>query len=231
MRKNICLTMTLLLWSVGTWAQEIATRTLSTFSQVEIDGDFKVVLRAGNKEEARIESRGIPLDDIKIYVKDNTLYIKRKTNFKHLNKDSNATITVIFTKFTNLKNSGSSDVLVERKLEGKSYFIENKGSGKVEASFLCERLSVRQIGSGDIVLRGSTDKLEIELQGSGNVEAYDLQADSANIRILGSGDAKVTVTDSIEAKITGSGDIYYKGGPERVQVQTLGSGTAKAVKE
>ncbi|GIV38510.1 MAG: hypothetical protein KatS3mg033_0310 [Thermonema sp.] len=230
MKKNI-LMLVLMLWSAGAWAQEIATRTLTTFSQVEVDGDFTVILRAGNKEEARIESRGIPLDDIKIYVKGNRLYIKRKTSLKRLSDDSKTSITVTFTKLTDVVNSGSSDVLIESKLEGKSYFIENKGSGKVEASFLCEKLSIKQVGSGEIVLHGGTDKLEIELRGSGNVEAYDLQAASADISILGSGDAKVTVTDNIDAKITGSGDIYYKGRPERVQVQSLGSGTAKAVKE
>ncbi|WP_051633105.1 head GIN domain-containing protein [Thermonema rossianum] len=309
MKRNFCFMFALMLWSAGVWAQKVATRSLPAFSQVEVDGSFLVILRAGSKTEARIESR-LPLEEIKTYVKGNRLYIKRESNIQRWRDNANTTITVTFTNLTAVINNGSAAVLMESKLEGKNcfienrgsgaieadilcekisveqmgsgkitlhgrtnalkidlqssgiveaydlqaptasisvmgsgsvliknklkgknYFIENQGSGEIEANLLCEKISVEQMGSGKITLHGRADVLEIDLQGSGIVEAYDLQAASADINILGSGDVEVMVTNSIEARIAGSGTIHYKGQPEHVNIQSLGSGTAKAVKE
>lgn len=229
--KQYLISLGLVLLSTVLYAQEVATRTLSSFARIEVNGDFDVILQAGNKEEARIESNGISVDEIKLQVKGSTLFVERKATLKNLTSESKTTVTITYTKLTELINKGSSKIIIRNKLEGNRYLLENRGSGSIEAQVLSERLVLRQVSSGSIRVKGGTKQLEIEIRGSGNVEAYELQAATAIVRIMGSGDAKITTTDQLEARITGSGNIYYKGKPEQVMVQSMGSGTARAVKE
>ena len=50
-----------------------------------------------------------------------------------------------------------------------------------------------------------------------------LPADSAEINVIGSGDARVGKVLFLEVNIIGSGDIYYSGEPE-IDSTVLGSG-------
>ena len=41
---------------------------------------------------------------------------------------------------------------------------------------------------------------------------------------IGSADIKVTATEMIKARVSGSGDIRYKGNPKKIDTKTSGSG-------
>ena len=79
-------------------------------------------------------------------------------------------------------------------------------------------------GSGNIALSGVTKDFEATISGSGDIEAYDLEADNVEATVSGSADIQVTANKSIKARVSGSGDISYKGNPEKVNTKTSGSG-------
>ena len=64
-----------------------------------------------------------------------------------------------------------------------------------------------------IAASGLADDVEVILQGSGNVDLGDLQAATGSVRLNGSGNVTVWVTDRLEAQLPGSGNIYYYGRP------------------
>ena len=65
---------------------------------------------------------------------------------------------------------------------------------------------------------------DIEINGSGDVKAYDLLSDESSIEINGSGDVKVNVSYALEVEINGSGDVYYKGNVKEISSEINGSG-------
>lgn len=99
------------------------------------------------------------------------------------------------------------------------------GSGDVEGSDLqLTSCVVESMGSGDTELSGETKDLTLSSKGSGDFSGYSLKATSANISSYGSGDAVVNVSESIRARLYGSGDVVYKGSADKVSVSTHGSG-------
>ncbi len=138
--------------------------------------------------------------------------------------------------------NGSGDV--ELDLDVKSLETEINGSGDVEVSgvqgnfellvagsgdFSAEdlRLSechVRINGSGDVKLEGSADQLFINQSASGDVNMYSLTAGDVEATASGSGDIVVYVTGRLKARLSGSGDLTYKGDPTSVDVSASGSG-------
>ena len=79
-------------------------------------------------------------------------------------------------------------------------------------------------GSGDITLSGTTKDFDATISGSGDIEAYNLEADNVSATVSGSADIQVTAKKSIKARVSGSGDISYRGNPEKVDTKTSGSG-------
>jgi len=100
-----------------------------------------------------------------------------------------------------------------------------RGSGDVSARDLqLETCNLSSIGSGDIELAGNAVDLTASQMGSGDVNAYGLKAVNVIATNNGSGDMVVTVVESLQAKLNGSGDLTYNGNPAKVKVTANGSG-------
>jgi hypothetical protein len=103
--------------------------------------------------------------------------------------------------------------------------IKISGSGDFEADKLrLEKCDISVAGSGDIELKGSSDKLVIGLKGSGYVNAYELAAVDVLVKVEGSGDIEVYPIESLNVSVFGSGDVYFKGNPNKVNIAEEGSG-------
>ena len=76
-------------------------------------------------------------------------------------------------------------------------------------------------------MEGNATSFDAAIAGSGDVSAYKLKTRYVEASIAGSGDIKVTVSDKIKATVVGSGNIYYKGHPDKIDTTSLGSGDIK----
>jgi hypothetical protein len=105
--------------------------------------------------------------------------------------------------------------------------IESKvsGSGKVELNITsADRAEVGISGSGKIIAKGNAKEIRANISGSGEVLASELQVDRCEVKISGSGDVEVNVKSELDANISGSGSVSYKGNPNHVNTHASGSG-------
>jgi len=63
------------------------------------------------------------------------------------------------------------------------------------------------------------------MSGAGGLDAFDLKAEYARIRISGVGGADIYVTKELDAKISGLGDVTYRGNPANIDKSVSGLGT------
>ena len=204
------------------------TRTVPTFSAVEVSGDFEVYLQQGPAEDIRLEGQENVLDVVTTKVDGPELEIK----FKPLvNVGRHKTIRVYITTPTlnSLELSGSSRAEGQTPWTVDNLSLKVSGSGSLaldvrEANEVESRIS----GSGSMSLSGDAEDFENEISGSGNVRAFSLVTKRADARISGSGNCELTVTQSLNARISGSGDVRYKGDPT-VNVTVSGSGKVTRV--
>jgi hypothetical protein len=122
--------------------------------------------------------------------------------------------------------SGSGDI--ELKGKCRRFDSDVSGSGKVDLSLaIVERADFGVSGSGKIYAKGSAPVVEAAISGSGKVLAADLQADRCVVRIAGSGDVEINVKNELDANISGSGSVTYKGDPSKVNSHSSGSGNVR----
>jgi hypothetical protein len=119
--------------------------------------------------------------------------------------------------------SGSGDIDLKGKC--KSFNSDVSGSGKVAMSIsVSEKADFGVSGSGKIMASGSARKVKASISGSGKVLASDLVTNSCEVRISGSGDVEINVKNELDANISGSGTVSYKGNPSKVSSHASGSG-------
>ena len=66
--------------------------------------------------------------------------------------------------------------------------------------------------------------LTVSQMGSGDINGYGLKAVNVIATNMGSGDLLISVAESLQAKLMGSGDLTYNGNPAKVKVTANGSG-------
>lgn len=99
------------------------------------------------------------------------------------------------------------------------------GSGDVVLNIDASSTKASLAGSGDLTIKGKTNTLEAEVAGSGNFHGFGLVANTTEVSVAGSGDADVVSNESIKARVSGSGDIRYKGNPKKEDTKVAGSGS------
>ena len=122
--------------------------------------------------------------------------------------------------------SGSGDLIVKGKC--KSFNSDVSGSGKVNVSMaITEEADFGISGSGKIEASGSASKVHATISGSGKVLAANLETSVCNVRISGSGDVQIAVKNEIDAIISGSGSVSYRGNPSKINSHSSGSGSVR----
>lgn len=205
----------------------IVERTLeiSDFSGIGIAGSFDVVVSQGDQQEVVVKGHQNIVDLLETHVSSNFWEIKFKD--RECIKDYELTIYITVPNLDAVKLSGSGNVDINSFVEQNTLDLTISGSGNITSNQSIEGLSRTNIeitGSGNVSLKGVSDKLDVTITGSGKFKGYDFESQDCTIEISGSGDCEVNASKSLDVKTTGSGSVYYYGIPA-VSVQITGSGT------
>tara|TARA_R110002074_G_scaffold223009_1_gene393928 strand:- start:43244 stop:43969 length:726 start_codon:yes stop_codon:yes gene_type:complete len=201
-------------------------RSTGDYDGIAVSGWFDVDLVSGNEGEITLQGEENLLEYIITEVKDGKLVIKTEkgVNLKSSSWKSEIRITVPVQSISSVSMSGSGDIVGKTKIKADKFSTAMSGSGDITLDIDSGTISASMSGSGDITLSGTTKDFDATVSGSGDIEAYNLEADNVSATVSGSADIQVTAKKSIKARVSGSGDISYRGNPEKVDTKTSGSG-------
>ncbi len=200
--------------SSGTTAQETSdttnepgnvaseSRDVSNFNEVELQGLGSLSIEQADEESLTVEAEEDVLPKIRTEVKNDRLIIGPTRNTS-INTSEPISYELTVKDLSALKVSGSGDV----EAEGIS----------------ADELAVTMSGTGDVQISGKVGSQKVDISGSGDYKAGELESTRANVDVGGSGSALVNASDELEAKVSGSGSVEYIGDPT-VEQDVSGSG-------
>ena len=160
--------------------------------------------------------------------KSGRLNIQVNNDFTHLS--DLPTITIYSSSLEEAENSGDSTLRISGLPPIKEFKVRLTDNGKVIArNVKASQLELQILsGKGKIIASGSCDDLMLRLVGTGEIQADQVTATNVSCRIMGTGTMGCHVVNG-ELKVSGSGTgkVYYKGNPSKVNVRKLG--TIKAI--
>ena len=122
--------------------------------------------------------------------------------------------------------SGSGDMMIRGIC--KDFDSSVSGSGRISGKLrINEDAKMTISGSGKIEIEGTSKSVTARISGSGSVRAADLETESCKVTISGSGGVQINVKNSLDASISGSGSVSYRGNPSSVNSHSSGSGKVR----
>jgi hypothetical protein len=226
--KNYTLVFALILTGSMAFGQQSQTRTPGTFTKIENGGSWDVEITKGSKDEIRLESNGFDLSNVITELDGDKLTIKLESgNYK--NVDLKVYITV--RELESVGNGGSGHMRINSDFGADTFSIGLSGSGSITTRNInAGKLAVGMSGSGKVKIEGGqAEAANIGQSGSGNFEGINFSAESVKIGKSGSGTTAISVVESLTVGASGSGNVYYRGNPEK---QSIGvSGSTKVIRQ
>ena len=210
----------------GNGAVTTITRNVSNYDEIGVAGSFEVTLVKGKEGEITIKSDENLLEYIVTEVKKGNLSIKTKKGYQ-LRSKQKIEITVPFNEIEGVSLAGSGNIYSNDEIKSNELKLSLAGSGNMDLKVSAKDLDTNIAGSGNMTLNGNTDDFECSIAGSGNLNGYNLKTSIANVKIAGSGNVKIDISNEVHAKIAGSGNVLYTGNPEIVKSKSVGSGSVK----
>lgn len=201
-------------------------RTTGDYDGIKCAGSMDYILVAGTEGKIKIEGESNLLEYIVTEVKNGNLVVKTEKAV-NLSPSWNKTIkiTIPFKDISSVSLAGSGDLWNEDKITTSDFDVSLAGSGDVILNVEASSVKGSLAGSGDLTLKGSTNDLTAKLAGSGDIHGFGLQANNTEVSLAGSGDIRVVSNKAIKARVSGSGDIEYKGNPDKKDTKVSGSGS------
>ncbi len=199
-------------------------RTTDDYDGISVSGFYNVELIEGNEGKITLEGEDNILEYVETKVQAGNLIIKSVNNM-NLRPTEKVFITVPVGRIDYIRLSGSGKVIGKTTLDTDHFRIRTSGSRNLNLALDSETLSITTSGSSRINLKGNSGDLKVTTSGSSIINAYELEVESAKIVLSGSSKIRVTVNKAIDARVSGSGNISYKGNPEKVNTKTSGSGS------
>lgn len=198
---------------------------ISNYNELQIQGD-NIELTYTQSDDApflQIETDQNILDILETGVTDDELTIR--PNDRHISiKPTRFVIKTNSKGLEELKMAGEGEGRLAGVLRNNNLDLRLAGSGIITAdSLIVNDLECEIAGSGKMILTGKAENTKIKSAGSCEVKAFNLTTEKLDCKTAGSNDIEITVTRSISAKMAGSGDLKYKGNPDKIHNKSVGS--------
>jgi hypothetical protein len=186
----------------GSGVPATQVRDVAAFGGVDLAGSNDVTIHVGGKQSVVVTADDNLVDRVTTRVEGGELVI--------------GTTSGSFTTKSPMKVEVTVPAL---------HALTLSGSGTVVADGIdTKSMTVALPGSGLMRLTGTANALDVDHSGSGDAQLGGLVASDVHAVLGGSGRIVVNATKSLDATVSGSGAIFYRGDPSQVTTSVTGSG-------
>ncbi len=214
------------------------TLELPEFKSIYVNSNYTVYLKQTNKQEVIVEAVTEVYELTNIVVDNGVLMVNVERKPDNPNKSVWSKIDDIKIRptmkvYISMKNvnelqvNGGGKIISENSIAADYLSLAVSGNGGMELDIKGNTLKTDISGSGSIVIKGYATSNQITESGSGTLNAFECELESAKIKVSGSGSAELNVTSTLEAQILGSGSVKHKGNTKTVTKKVYGSGSVE----
>lgn len=196
-------------------------------TEFDMSGPLQVELRVGPAASLQVEADSNLLPLIRTESSGPALRVWVLGSVRTVN-----TLRVIYTtpQLAQIRASGSGR-LIASGFDGGALTLTKSGSGESQLSGKVGSLNMQLSGSGSVNAAAlQSGNANLELSGSGRLNMGQVSADALNVKVHGSGALQATgAATNVNARVTGSGGVNLMAvASERADLATTGSGEISA---
>jgi len=203
------------------------TRNISEFLELEINGDFQVIIRDATTQSLEIEGPKNLLEKIVTEVYDNTLIVTNNNTCNWVRSYDLPKVYISSPNITRIKQNGAGLVKSANTITYPDIqLVTVENSGDYELSFDNERVRISNNDLSNFYFSGRTDLLFVGFYaGDGRCECAELEADRVRVFQRSSNDMIVNAVNKLEGRIISTGNVIYTGQePAEIDISIEGRG-------
>lgn len=184
--------------------------SVSDFDQISLFVAADVDVTQSSSTSMEVEGQENILDALDVQTNNGKLVIGRDNCFKNMKKIK---VHLSTPSLSLVQITGSGNISGIGTFSGSDFIADISGSGNIAFDLDVQKLNSHITGSGDMTFTGKATDHTMGISGSGYMRCFQLEGETADVTITGSGNSEVTVSDQLKVHIEGSGNVYYKGNP------------------
>lgn len=150
------------------------------------------------------------------------------SSYNHLRCENNLKILLRTNDLKGIHAGFVGNIKMNRAFTGEELEIKITGPGSFNAdSLYVHTLKVRSDGVASVNLSGKAGTANLELSGTGKIDAMELLSDTVYAQVSGVGSIQCNPTEYLEGRLKGVGTITYKEEPKNKNINSTGVGKIK----
>ncbi len=214
----------LLMCGTSVFAQNKDARKLDKFTTISVAEGIEVNLIKGNTYEAKITARNTDLNEILTEVVEGNLKVHLEGN-NHNNID--VSIDITFVSLEGIYASSAADVKSSSVIKASSLKIKASSAADINLEVAVGSLKVSASSAADVVLSGTADTQTIDISSAADYKAFDLKSKIADVSASSAADARVYVSERLNASASSGATVKYKGNPDKIKERSSSGGHVK----
>jgi hypothetical protein len=224
MNKILSIALVLLV-AVPGLAQESQTRNIGHFTGVKVAEGIDVYLIKGDKESAKVEVYGTPIQNVVTEVSGSYLKVHMKDgNYKGRVE---VKVFVTYTQLEKLSASSAGNIYSQGVIKTSTLEVGSSSAGNIEIEVEGGDIDLSASSAGEIEIKGKAKSLTADASSAGEIDAYDMEVESVVVEASSAGSIKVNVKDALTANASSGGSIRYRGNPSKSITNSSSGGSVK----
>jgi len=202
-------------------------RNLTNFYAVKLYKRIHLRLIQDSLNFLEIKAGKNLLSKISTEIFNDTLIIDNNNRCNFMRNFTDSIIVELhFSTVNYLRYESSGDIISLGQLSLNKISSDTwNGSGKIDLDLICNDVSFAfHTGPGDLVLKGSGEKIYLYCAGQGYLNAENFISKNAQINSIGSGGIKINSTSELFGDMGGEANVEYFGSPSFVAINNFGKG-------
>lgn len=222
MRKAVFLVL-LFISSLAT-SQTTITKNLGDFGTLKVYNGINVELI--KSDEHKLVITGEKSEKVKVKNTRNILKISLK--FPDLSADDKVEIKLYYNTDIKVIDANEGATITAKNVEQTQIEIKAQERAFINMVLKVKHLKVKSSSGGIVKLTGTAKNQDIDLDLYGIYHGYGLEvSDNSSVRAGSGAKAEISAGETLNAKVSFGGSIFYKGNPEVIKDKKVVGGIIK----
>ncbi len=195
------------------------TKNVGDFTKVTAFDKISVQLIPNDSTESKVEITGNLANEIEVLNVNNELKIRLPLG--KLLKGDDIVAKVYFKRLEAIEANEGSYISCDSVLKAIDFSLLAKEGSQIKVMVEAKRISVKSSQGSEIKLGGKAQNMNVLINSGGVLEAKKCLTSQSIVAINAGGNADVTASDLVDAKVRAGGTVTIYGNPKQVNQKTI----------
>ena len=207
-------------------SQTTITKNLGDFNQLKVYNGIELELI--KSDEQKLVITGEKAEKVKVKNSNNVLKISLR--FPDLSADGKVNVKLYYKDVIKTIDGNEGATITGKDINQSQLEVKAQERAFINLVIDVKHLYVKSSSGGIIKLTGTSKNQDVDLDLYGVYHGYELTvSDNSSLRVGSGAKAEISAGETLNAKVTFGGSIFYKGNPEVIKDKKVAGGIIRQV--